>query len=142
MYLNIVNENNWDLDSFCEYLILEMRKYMKSEVKKEYRRLEKYNEFLQDNLNPINKKEGIMSVSNLLILSTYNLTYKKLPTSYIIEINPSINIPNSYAKFIDIVKLVNNGNLQLPAFPIYDDMMDYFADKIGYYYKQFEEGNG
>ena len=31
---------------------------MKSEVKKEYRRLEKYNEFLQDNLNPINKKEG------------------------------------------------------------------------------------
>ena len=115
-----------------------MQDYMKSETRKNYKRLAKYNEFIDENVARIDDKETILPIRDILILSTYYLTYKQLPNSYVIELNPNVNVPNTYAKFIDIVKLVNYGNLSLPAYPIYDEMMDYFADKIVYFYKEYK----
>lgn len=138
MYLEIINKDGLNLDSFCEYLITQMQDYMKSETRKNYKRLAKYNEFIDDNVARIDDKETILPIRDILVLSTYYLTYKQLPDSYVIELNPNINVPNTYAKFIDIVKLVNYGNLSLPAYPIYDEMMDYFADKIVYFYKEYK----
>lgn len=138
MYLEIINKDGLDLDSFCEYLITQMQDYMKSETRKNYKRLAKYNEFIDENVARIDDKETILPIRDILVLSTYYLTYKQLPDSYVIELNPNINVPNTYAKFIDIVKLVNYGNLSLPAYPIYDEMMDYFADKIVYFYKEYK----
>ena len=138
MYLEIINKDGFDLDSFCEYLIKQMQDYMKSETRKNYKRLAKYNEFIDENVVRIDDKETILPIRDILVLSTYYLTYKKLSDSYVIELNPNINVPNTYAKFIDIVKLVNYGNLSLPAYPIYDEMMDYFADKIVYFYKEYK----
>lgn len=138
MYLEIINKDGLDLDSFCEYLIKQMQDYMKSETRKNYKRLAKYNEFIDENIARIDDKETILPIRDILVLSTYYLTYKQLPDSYVIELNPNINVPNTYAKFIDIVKLVNYGNLSLPAYPIYDEMMDYFADKIVYFYKEYK----
>jgi Leucine-rich repeat (LRR) protein len=138
MYLEIINKDGLDLDSFCEYLIKQMQDYMKSETRKNYKRLAKYNEFIDENVARIDDKETILPIRDILVLSTYYLTYKQLPDSYVIELNPNINVPNTYAKFIDIVKLVNYGNLSLPAYPIYDEMMDYFADKIVYFYKEYK----
>ena len=84
----------------------------------------------------------LISSKDILIAGSYNLIIKKSSDQYEITINPNVNIPNYYAKFIDIIKLINYGNINTQPYPIYDYMTDFIANNLVNYYHIYNEMEG
>ena len=134
MNLIINNKDNLELDIFCEILISLMQNYIQTKL--DENQLIRFDSYLNNNNIIIfnNNIKRFISTKEILIGSVYNLKVIRDQNKYIIELDPNVNIPNTYAKFIDIVKLINYGNLTLAAYPIYTNMMNYFADNLQDYY--------
>ena len=139
MNLVIKNKDNLNLDNFCNIVVTLMQNYMQTKI--DDRQLIRFDAYLNNNdiIMYMDRSSRLVSCRNILIGSTYNLIVIKNSDNYTIQLDSNINIPNTYAKFIDIVKLINYGNLALPAYPIYDDMMEYFAENLSDYYKIYLE---
>ena len=131
----IIDKSESDLKPFCQYLISKMQSYMKTSI--DDKQLIRFDSYL--NNNDILHGRYIQ-VKNILIGSTYHLIVNEYEDYYKISVDPDAIIPNTYAKFIDIIKLVNFGNLMLAPYPIYDTMMDYFAENLTEYYINFLQG--
>lgn len=140
MNLEIKNIENLDLDEFCEYLIERMQEYIVTSI--DERQLERFDEYLNntDTIRFTGGRKGYISAKEILINSTYNLITKKVDNEYNIEIDKNKYIYNTNAKFIDIVKLINYGNLSLAPYPIYDRMMNEFAENIQELWDDFIKG--
>lgn len=138
MNLVIENPDNIDLNGFCKSLIVKMQEYMHMNMNPF--KLYKWDEFLNSG-NFVRRyfSKAAVSTAEILLASTYNLIVRQQRNLYIIEIDPSINIPNTSAKFINIVNLITYGNLSCPAYNIYNEMMRYFADNLQYYYELYLE---
>lgn len=139
MNLVIDNPDNLNLDAFCQILITLMQNYIRTTL--DTKQLIRFDAYLnnEDIIDYADRSNRLVSSKDILIGSTYNLVVIKDKDKYIIQLDNNINIPNTYAKFIDIVKLINYGNLALPAYPIYDNMMDYFAENLLEYYRIYLE---
>lgn len=137
MNLHISNEDELDLNRFCNWLIEQMQIYMQSNI--DERQLARFDAFIFNNqiIRTIDNSNRYISCKSILIGSTYNLIFEKTSNEYIISINPNINIPNTYNKFIDIVSLIDSGNLSLPSYSIYSDMMEFFAKDLQLYYEEY-----
>lgn len=141
MELTIDNPDNLNLDAFCSYLISEMVDYIDSTI--DSNQLIRFDEYINNNLNIrfIDKLPRLLKSKNILIAAVQTLYYIKQGNDYIIKINPNNFAPNTYAKFIDIVSLINYGNMQLQSYPIIDEMFDYFADNLNQYYNEYLKEN-
>ncbi len=137
MNLIINNPDDLDLNEFCKLLIEKMQDRLKLIIDK--RKLILINNYLNSkfNMNWIDNEERLISAYELLISASYNLRIRKTQKTYVIEIDPNSFIPNSYAKFINIIKLINYGNLSFNGYPIYDTLMQYFADNLEDYYNDY-----
>lgn len=137
MNLHISNKDELNLNGFCNWLIEQMQIYMQSNI--DERQLARFDAFIFNNqiIRTIDNSNRYISCKSILIGSTYNLIYEKTSNEYIISINPNINIPNTYNKFIDIVSLIDSGNLSLSSYSIYSDMMEFFAKDLQLYYEEY-----
>lgn len=143
MNLNITY-SKYDKESvykFCEYLIPKIQQYFIDNLNP--KKLIKFDKYLNGyDLIRFRYKKSIISTENILIGAIQNLIIKSYPNNYSIEIDPNITIPNTYAKFIDIVTLVDRGNLSLSPYPILTDTMDYIAANMKQYIEMYlREGN-
>jgi hypothetical protein len=141
MNLIINNPDSLPLDEFCYWLIPYMQKYIKENI--DVRRLKRWDDYINTNLALKNAYSIIEPISckDIIIEATKNLRVYTQKDNYIIDINPVVFIPNTQAKFINIVQLINYGNLSLQGYKLFSDMMTYFADIIDLYYKMYlEEG--
>lgn len=138
MNLVINNPDNLDLNKFCKWLITKMQEYIRGSIDK--RKLEKFDTYFNENvkLNWIDGRQRYLSTYDLLVIGTYNLVISKSASTYIIQLSTTALYPNSYDKIINLIKLVNNGNLVLQNYPIYDTMMKHFADKLDDYYNEYQ----
>lgn len=138
MNLVINNPDNLDLNKFCKWLITKMQEYIRGSIDK--RKLEKFDTYFNENvkLNWIDGRQRYLSTYDLLIIGTYNLVISKSASTYIIQLSTTALYPNSYNKIINLIKLVNNGNLVLQNYPIYDTMMKHFADELDDYYNEYQ----
>lgn len=136
----VINKGDLEITNFSYWLIPYIQEFLINQINK--RKLIKFDKFLNDNkIIYFNYKEDrIISSKNILIGAIYNLRVINKANEIIIEINPNSIIPNTSAKFIDIIKLINYGNLLLEAYPILDKTMEYFASNIDYYYEKYMKG--
>ena len=141
MELIIENPNNLNLDAFCSYLISEMIEYIDNTINDN--QLIRFDSYINNNLKIkfIDKFPRLLKSRDILITAVQTLYYVKQGNDYIIKINPNNFIPNTYAKFIDIVSLINYGNMQLQSYPIIDEMFDYFAANLNQYYNDYLKEN-
>ena len=141
MELIIENPNNLNLGAFCSYLISEMIKYIDNTINDN--QLIRFDSYINNNLKIrfIDKFPRLLKSRDILITAVQTLYYVKQGNDYIIKINPNNFIPNTYAKFIDIVSLINYGNMQLQSYPIIDEMFDYFAANLNQYYNDYLKEN-
>lgn len=121
------------LKEFCLWLIDKMHNYISTEVKTEH--LARFNAYLtnSDIILYNDLKQRPIFTDDILIGSAYNLIVVKRGVDYVIKIDDNVKIPHTNTKFIDIVKLINYGNTELKPYPIYTEMMDYFANNINSY---------
>ena len=137
MELNI--DSDKDITNFCLWLIPKIKEYFVNSI--DDRKLEKYNIYLNANkivLFNYNEKR-LISARNILIGAIYNLHLKHNLNHYVIEINPNSTIPSTSAKFTDIVKLINFGNMSLQGYQVVSNTMNYFANNINSYYNSYLE---
>lgn len=143
MNLVIDNPDNLDLFNFCNWLIPKIRGHILNSINKKL--LIKWDKFLNSS-NILQFNKGFnrpLSTKDLIIASLYYLRVSKnANNSYIIEIDPNRNIPNSSAKFINIIKLIDKGNLSISPYNIITKTMNYFANNLQDYYQSYlEEAN-
>lgn len=143
MELELKNDNNLELDDFCNWLILEMRKYMSSSL--DYGKLIPFNNYINDSdINAIKwndkDKAYTISVRELTLWAFDYMVVKKEGNDYIIKFDNNALIPDTSTKIIDIIKLINYGNLTLFAYPIFDEMTDFFALNIDSYLDKYIKG--
>ena len=134
----IVNQSgNEDLYNFCEWLksiIVE-----NVDIKLPSSLLDRYNEYLNNQNNikwveqpyKINTKQIINSAINNMIISKNESTYR-------LDFNETLLLPNSNTKIIDIVKLVEFGNLSLPATYIITESLNKIASSLGTFYQTYK----
>lgn len=137
MVLNI--ESDKDITGFCEWLIPIIQDHFIKSI--DNRKLEQFNIYLNANkviLFNYNEKR-LISARNILVGAIYNLHLKHNLNKYIIEINPNSTIPNTSAKFINIAKLINFGNMSMAGYNVLSNIMNYFADDIDSYYNDYLE---
>lgn len=123
---------------FCKWLLPQIQEYIYAGS--DDRKLAAFDFYL--NTNDIIQwqfQPQMIRTKNILIGASYNLIIKDYSDYYEISIDPNINIPNSYAKFIDIVSLIDKGNIDIPPYPIFTDAMEYFADNLQMYYDLYIE---
>ena len=101
--------------------------------------LDRYNEYLNNQNNikwveqpyKINIKQIINYAINSMIISKNESTYR-------LDFNETLLLPNSNTKIIDIVKLVEFGNLSLPATYIITESLNKIASSLGTFYQTYK----
>ncbi len=137
MELEIINKDNLDLYDFCIWLEDELFNYLNSNI--DDRQLDRFDNYINENLqiNFIDKLPRFLKSRDILLSAFKNLDIRKQGKSYIIDIDPLKFIPNTNAKFIDIVRLINYGNMEINGYPIIDNTFDYFANNLQDLYQQY-----
>lgn len=128
-----------NLKDFATWLIPKIREYVWYGI--DDRKLILIDTYL-NNSNTITFDYGIkrlLKSKDILIGALYNLKVNNKRESIDIAIDSNITIPGTSAKFINIAKLINYGNLQISGYRILDDCMNHFAINIDKYYKDFLE---
>ena len=133
--LSIISKEK-DLSEFIEWLVPYFREYLIAHIND--KKLLKFDEFVSTSIKWDYKNKTVKS-RDILIASTYHLRTKINKDKYSIYIDYNDNIPQSSAKFIDIIKLINFGNLSFTAYPIYTNTIKYFENNIDYYYSLYLE---
>ncbi len=137
MELEIINKNNLDLYDFCIWLEDKLFNYLNSSI--DDRQLDRFDDYINKNIqiNFIDKLPRFLKSRNILLSAFKNLDVRKQGKSYIIGIDPLKFIPNTNAKFIDIIRLINYGNMEINGYPIIDNTFDYFANNLQDLYQQY-----
>lgn len=86
-----------------------------------------------------NNKKVIPSAYEVLIAGIKNLRVLDCANHYIIEINPNEIAPKTRAKLIDICNLINYGNLEMPAYPIFEDTFNEVLINLPNLYEKYLE---
>lgn len=59
-------------------------------------------------------------------------------TSYIIEVNPVIRVNN--LRLFNLINLINDGSLDIDAYPIFSEIKKYIENNIDYLYELYQLG--
>ena len=138
MNLFIENKDKIDLSSFCNWLISYMQENSVAFV--DSNKLTTYDNLLSSSINWL-YTERIMKAINLYKSSFFILKWKQVGDSFEIIFDENINIPNSNTRYIDMIKLINFGNLSIGGCHIYDKFMEKIAVDLPIYYDMYLEEN-
>lgn len=137
MELVIYKDSGLDLKGFCNWLLPKIREYIVDNLNND--KLIYIDRYLNDS-NIIRFKYNqrrIIRARDILITASYILKIKEEKDKTIIHISNNELIPNTEAKFIDIVKLINYGNLSVSGYNLYDRCMEFFAKNIRTFYEEY-----
>lgn len=137
MNLIIENPDNVNLNDFCSWLKPIIIDYANNAIID--KKLVRFNKYVNNDINIkwFANKPLKINCKDVLLAGLNNLVYKRQGNDYIIEIDANNYIYNSSAKFIDIIKLINYGNMVLSAYPIVDKIFDYITENLETYYSQY-----
>lgn len=78
-----------------------------------------------------------INLEDVFYFSLNCLTVKKYDSKLEIVFNESIKIPQTNIKLIDVIRLINFGNIIVAPYPIYTNMFNYFNKNINVYYDRY-----
>ena len=128
-------DNILDKD-FIDWLKIKIRDRFLMELNIE--KLKRWDEFF--NSNPVYKSiyKKRINTKDLLVAGILNLECTQANSSYILSINQNAYVPGlDRIKIATVCKLVNYGNLEISGYPIFTDILEYFADNIVEYVDRY-----
>lgn len=124
-------------EKFIQYLIKLMQKlYIKY---LDIGRLSSWDEYLNSG---IIKSIGNRKIycRNIIVSGFNSLRYEKYNNrKFIISIDQNAVFPSTFVKTISLVKLVNNGNTERKAYPVFTNVFNYINDNLEILYKSYRE---
>lgn len=131
MNLVINNELEEDITDFCNWLIKDIQSSFKGFI--DANQLIRFDDIINNSIE-FKQLPRYINPIEIIIGSMYNLRLAVNNSVYTIEIDPNINIPDTYTKFIDIARLVNFGNLTVNPYPIFTEIFQFYADNLNDYF--------
>ena len=107
------------------------------------KKLQKWDKYLNSvaQLRSIYKKK--ISTKEIIWIAVNNLIFKSFPSIKVIEINPTILVPNlDNIKLVSICKLINYGNQEIAGYNIFSSSFDSVKDNLQKYIDQYLYGVG
>lgn len=124
-------------EKFIQYLIKLMQtlyiKYLDA------KRLSSWDEYLNSG---IIKSIGNRKIycKNIIVSGFSSLRYEKYNNrEFIISIDQSAVFPSTFVKTISLVKLIDNGNTERKAYPIFTKVFKYIENNLEVLYKSYRE---
>ena len=127
MKIRIVGDKDKDLTHFINRCVIrQMQLYLRSHIKP--KKLSQFQgEFdITDFINTIMKRDFLVCT--------------RFGSDYVIEINNNLFMNNSVAKLVDICNLINFGNLNCYAYPVFTQMFDYIREDFYMLYRFYFGG--
>lgn len=94
-------------------------------------------------LGCVRKKDGryvVPSAYNILISGICNIKVRESTDSYELYIDPNAVLSGTAAKIIEIVGLINAGNVEMPPYPVYDRVWEQLKRNFISYYLYYYGG--
>lgn len=124
-------------DEFTEYLIEQMQDWMYQNLKPDkLKALQTYVDALPEYKSIYRKS---LNLKDICFASVHNLTYRKYQGKTLITFNYNTRVFGLQVKLVDVIKLINYGNLIARPYPIFDDMFQHFKTYLSYYYALYEQ---
>lgn len=132
---------NCSIDKFIKVKVLSS---LKSTVNRllDTNQLIRFDNYINNKLNYLKMYPNKMvSTKSLILECIANLVINKYNNTYIIKFNFNKNASNLKAKLLYIAKLIDCGNLELQAYPIFTRAFNEVYNNISKLLKEFKEEN-
>lgn len=141
MFLEIENEDNLNLNGFCEYLIPLIQEYAEDEGNWDLAQIEKWdNEFKVSELSwAVDATNTPIIPSVKFIINQYfdNLTYTTTSGNYLITSNKNLLLNYTDITIDSLASRINDGILDEKGYPYFDEVFQYFADNLQEYFDDY-----
>ena len=131
MYFQIVCEPSNQLESFIQFLIVNMQKYVRDLSIYDQKNVQIWNDYFSASKN-FNKSP---TVKDILIGFTQNLTYRQDYEGYSIYCDDTERYEDSNYNYYQLAAIINYGTLDCKAYQIVDQMFNYFSNNIDNLYQ-------
>lgn len=123
MEIKINNPDGYQLEEFCNEVIKEIRTQLLSRIN--FKKLSLRDDYLNSGkvFTFVGSKRYISTIS-IIHLALNNLVVKNNKTHYLISINENLKVYGTDNKLVDIVKLIEYGNQELPPYMVFRDTFD------------------
>lgn len=136
MYLLINNPENLNLDEFCADVCAKL--YISCEDEAWY--IPAMRQYWDKYLAQIYRQvDHCPTVKEVFEAYFKNLKFTQEGLAYIITVNPTVKLKNIDATVETLANLINYGTLDMPAYPLFDDVFDQVAEEITTLQEQEEE---
>ena len=123
---------------FIVYIKGEMQSYIEHSIISN--RLVPFDQYFADNEDIFSENNKILSAKQIVLLGSQNFVIKEFPERYEIFIDKNKVMPNfNQFKIYDLCCLINDGNLELQPYPIFNECVNYINQHINDLYYVWEE---
>lgn len=134
MQIVIVEKQDMLTDNFYSWLIEEIQTEFISKINP--KKLEAWNKYLTQNFRSVYKKR--VSAKDILLAGIYNLQVTKSSAKLTIEINDNVFVPYlDRVKVKTVCKLINFGNAEMQAYPIFSTVFQNVTDNFNSYIDKY-----
>ena len=92
-------------------------------------------------MNEVSRYKSILkkhiSITEVCQIAFQNIIVLRFGNNITIKINEKVLLPNTNVKLIELCKLINNGNLDLKAYPIFTEIFNDVKDNLEKYYSEY-----
>ena len=122
--------------SFVQYLKSELSKIIKVNI--DDSKIKQLDIYFNELLNGYN---AYYTTRQIIEMGANNLTITIFPQYYLIGIDGNMLLPQTDIKLLDACKLINDGNVELKGFPIFNNCINFISDNIDYFYYKWSKQN-
>ena len=138
MQLIIYKQHDKDLYNFVKYIASEVEDILLDNI--HTNQLGKVNQFLSSVIIPKDGTKTTPLTAELIIrLSANNLSITERESDYAISIDTEVEIPHYNVSLYAMARLINDGNIHLQAYPIFEDAFKFVATNINSYYMLYNK---
>ena len=141
MFLEIINEENLNLNGFCEYLIPLIQEYAEDETNWDSTQIEKWDSELRTSELSwaVDATNTPVIPSVKFIINQYfdNLTYTTTSGNYLITSNKNLLLNYTDITINSLASRINDGILDEKGYPYFDEVFQYFANNLQEYFDDY-----
>ncbi len=123
---------------FISYLKREMQSYINNSIISS--KLIHFDKYFLDNKDIFSENNKVLSARQIIISGSQHFVIREFPKRFEISVDKNQVMPNfNTFKIYDLCCLINDGNLEVEPYPIFNDCINYINQHINELYYMYEE---
>lgn len=136
MQLEIENSDNIDLKDFCEYLCTKLFIYAKTYDTSNSVLSGKWDDYI----TTLYRGEKHPTVQDIFQQYFSNIIYFSIGNNYVLQCDRNVKLKGFNESVDTLARLINYGTLDMQKYPVFDNVLDYFASNLDVFYTAWMRG--